>query len=277
MTSPIKPIMSCERFSDTLADFLEHEVSATTRADLEAHALSCDVCGPLLADLRKLRMDAADLEPLVPSRDLWAGIAARIAAPVVSIGTSANEQRPFVSRRRTSVWVGLAAAGLVAVTATATYQITKQSLTNQKATTAPVPRPTVVTATLSSPAVDSATRPTAPAPNAVRGAESKPSGVAPTAKVALASNPTGKLSAAETYDTEIARLRHVVNRRRNDLDSATVAVLEKNLHIIDDAIAQCRKALEKDPSSSYLNESLTEALDNKVQLLRAAATLPAGL
>ncbi len=54
-------------------------------------------------------------------------------------------------------------------------------------------------------------------------------------------------------------------------------MLEKNLHIIDDAIAQCRKALEKDPSSSYLNESLTEALDNKVQLLRAAATLPAGL
>ena len=44
-----------------------------------------------------------------------------------------------------------------------------------------------------------------------------------------------------------------------------------------DAIAQCRKALKLDPSSAYLHESLNEALDNKVQLLRAAATLPSGL
>jgi hypothetical protein len=271
MTSPIKPIMSCERFSDTLADFLEHEVSAATRGEMEAHAVSCDECGPLLADLRQLRVDAANLEPLAPSRDLWAGIATRIEAPVVSIGASHGEQRA-VSRRRTSAWVGLAAAGLVAVTATATYQITKQSLANQHSPAAGLSRPAAVTATLSSPVTDTSTRSASPAA-AVPEAKS----ATPAVKVALASNPTGKLSAAETYDAEIARLRHVVNRRRNDLDSSTVAVLEKNLHIIDDAIAQCRKALEKDPSSSYLNESLTEALDNKVQLLRAAATLPAGL
>jgi hypothetical protein len=274
MTSPIKPIMSCERFSDALADFLEYEVSAATRADMEAHAVSCDDCGPLLADLRQLRVDAANLEPLAPSRDLWAGIAARIEAPVVSIGAPHTEQLRPASRRRTSVWVGLAAAGLVAVTATATYQITKQSLANPRSGAAGMPRPAVVTATLSSPSIDT-TAAASPVRATVPAVEAKPA--TPTARVALASNPTGKLSAAETYDAEIARLRHVVNRRRNDLDSSTIAVLEKNLHIIDDAIAQCRKALEKDPSSSYLNESLTEALDNKVQLLRAAATLPAGL
>jgi hypothetical protein len=92
--------------------------------------------------------------------------------------------------------------------------------------------------------------------------------------VSLASNPAGKLSPAATYDMEISRLRQVVDHRRATLDSTTLAVLEKNLRIIDEAIAQCKQALELDPSSAYLNESLTSALDDKVQLLRAAATLP---
>jgi hypothetical protein len=268
MTNPIKPIMSCEQFSDTLADFLEHDVSESRRAEMDAHALTCEDCGPLLADLRKLRVDAANLEPLTPSRDLWAGIAERIETPVVSIGTPAGDRERAVSRRRASVWIGLAAAGLIAATATATYHITRQSLANR--TIAAASRPTPVVATLTSPPADSSAKTTAPVPN-TKSSAAKPA----TASTALARNESGRLSAAETYDMEISRLRHVVDRRRGDLDSSTVAVLEKNLRIIDEAIAQCRGALAKDPSSSYLNESLTDALDDKVQLLRAAATLPA--
>lgn len=273
MTSPVQPTMSCERFNDALGDFLERELTEAERARMEAHALACEDCGPLLADLRKLRIDAANLEELAPSRDLWSGIAARIETPVVSIGTTSDRHRA-IARRRTSLWVGLAAAGLVAVTATATYQITRQSLAS-KTVVAAAPQPATTTAALTSPVVDSATStpkdPTA-APTVSGSPNAKPAPVAAT--VALANN---KLSPAQTYDMEISRLRQVVDRRRGNLDSSTVAVLEKNLRIIDDAIAQCRKALAQDPSSSYLNESLTEALDNKVQLLRAAATLPAGL
>jgi len=273
MTSPIKPMMSCERFHDSLADFLEREVSETTRAEMETHALSCDDCGPLLADLRKLRIDAANLPELAPSRDLWAGIAARIETPVVSIGTTTGEHARVTRRRRKTAWMGLAAAGLVAATATATYQITKQSLTNQQpVVVAAAAQPTP---TLTSPAPD--TNAPAPTSRASRPATVKRTPASAPATMTLASNPTGKLSPAQTYDMEISRLRRVVDRRRNDLDSATVAVLEKNLHIIDDAIAQCKKALQQDPSSAYLNDSLNEALDNKVQLLRAAATLPSGL
>ena len=278
MTSPIKPMMSCERFNDSLADFLEREVSETTRAEMETHALSCDDCGPLLADLRKLRIDAANLPELAPSRDLWAGIAARIETPVVSIGTTTGEHARVTRRRRTTAWVGLAAAGLVAATATATYQITKQSFRNQNPVVATMTAQAPV-ATLSSPTVDtSIAKPTVTTgttqPVTVKRA---PAAATAPATVTLASNPTGKLSPAQTYDMEISRLRRVVDRRRNDLDSSTVAVLEKNLHIIDEAIAQCKKALQQDPSSAYLNDSLNEALDNKVQLLRAAATLRSGL
>ena len=56
MTSPT---LSCEQFADALADFLERDVDEATRARMDSHALSCDDCGPLLADLRSLRIDAA--------------------------------------------------------------------------------------------------------------------------------------------------------------------------------------------------------------------------
>lgn len=279
MTSPVQPIMSCERFSDALADFLERDVPESVRAQMESHALLCEACGPLLADLRRLRIDAANLEELTPGRDLWAGISARIETPVVSIGTPASDRQRGAGRRRTSVWIGLAASGLVAVTATATYQITRQSLAKQPASVATPNRVATTTAVLTSSPVDSTFGKTTGKPNETPAAGRTPQIAAKpalpaTATVSLANN---KLSPAQTYDLEISRLRRVVDRRRSDLDSTTIAVLEKNLHIIDDAIAQCRKALAQDPSSSYLNESLTDALDNKVQLLRAAATLPAGL
>lgn len=283
MTDPVRSTISCERFNDTLADFLERDVSESTRAEMESHALACEACGPLLADLRKLRIDAANLEELAPSRDLWSGIAVRIEAPVVSIGTPASDRDHVASRRRSSVWIGLAAAGLVAVTATATYLITRQSMA--KATVvATSSRPAISTpATDSSPAPErsvavkepaSSAAPASATPSQRPGVATPRSATPAPATVSLASNPTGKLSPAATYDMEISRLRQVVDGRRATLDSATLAVLEKNLRIIDEAIAQCKQALKLDPSSSYLNESLTSALDDKVQLLRAAATLP---
>jgi hypothetical protein len=88
MTTPIRE-MSCDQFADTLADFLEREVPESTRAAMESHALGCVDCGPLLADLRKLRVDSANLGELVPERDLWAGVAERIETPVVAIGGQA--------------------------------------------------------------------------------------------------------------------------------------------------------------------------------------------
>lgn len=292
MTSPLKPIMSCERFSEMLPDLLEREVPDGTRAEMEAHALVCDECGPLLADLRKLRIDAANLGDLAPGRDLWSGIAARIETPIVSIGAAARDRNQMTRRRRRAIGLGLAAAGLIAVTAITTYQITRQSFENQRGTgdIASLPTTAAPAAAAASLAANGGSTASAPvagiADTAVRGlvtpaARKAPQTTqatqAPTPAVSLASNVSSKLSPAQTYDLEISRLRLVVDRRRADLDSTTVAVLERNLRIIDDAIAQCRQALETDPSSMYLNESLIDALDNKVELLRTAASLPSAL
>jgi len=254
--------VSCDDFANALSGFLERDVPESVRATLEAHALSCNDCGPLLADLRKLRLDAANMPELAPSRDLWAGIAERIETPVVEIGTrNADRGTPV---RRSWVASGLAAAALVGITATTTYVLTKKSNGTAVAPAATAPAAAVATvATLTSPVV--ANRPTSQQASAPTSQPvNKPAAV-------LASN---KPTAQQTYDLEIGRLRKIVDRRRGDLDSVTVAVLEKNLRIIDNAIAQCRVALRKDPASSYLNESLNDALDNKVQLLRTAAGLP---
>jgi hypothetical protein len=92
----------------------------------------------------------------------------------------------------------------------------------------------------------------------------------------VTTSPATMSPAQVTYDREIERLRTIVDERRTQLDTATIAVIEKNLKVIDQAIAQSRAALAKDPASWFLNDQLNRALDKKVELLRTVALLPAG-
>jgi hypothetical protein len=267
------PTITCERFNEHLADFLERAMSEPTRAAMESHAVGCEDCGPLLGDLRRLRIDAANLPELVPSRDLWSGIASRIEAPVLSLPGSGSVR----ARRWTNPLVlGLAAAGLVAITATVTHWVeggrigggpVNRATGGRPANTALRQTPTV------SPAIAVAAADSGPPVNRSTGQPASPVNRSTGQPVQLASN---KPSAEQTYDREIARLLVVYNQRRPNLDSTTVAVVKKNLKIIDDAIAQTRIALRRDPASQYLMESLNDAFDTKVELLRKVAMLPSG-
>lgn len=265
------PTITCERFNEQLGDFLERAVSEPARAAMESHALDCEQCGPLLADLRRLRIDAANLPELTPSHDLWSGIAERIAAPVVALPGA----HPASRRWSRPAYYGLAAAALIVVTATITHRFD-----GGPAGVSTGQAPAVRTAAVSpdsGASVDSGKAVAAPAA-AVGGSASESSRPAVrrsagSSATRLASN---KPSAEQTYDREIARLLVVYNQRRPDLDSATVAIVKKNLKIIDDAIAQTKLALRRDPASQFLIESLNDAFDTKVQLLRKAAMLPSG-
>ena len=261
MTNP----MTCDQFADHLADYLEGDLDATTRVAMETHASSCAECAVLLADLRKLAVDATNLPELSPAHDLWAGIAARIETPVVELKNDRTVERwNGGTERRTSrtsrLWIGLAAAGLVAVTATITHEVTKRSMVAATPAQTVSVQPKPDTARSTPPATQVANADTVPA---LRRSTVPPSRLA-----------SAKPSAEQTYAAEIARLRTVLARRRPQLDSSTVAVVEHNLQVIDDAIVQCRRALQRDPASRFLMESLNDALDTKVQLLRTAAALP---
>ena len=56
------------------------------------------------------------------------------------------------------------------------------------------------------------------------------------------------------------------------LDPETVRVVEENLQVIDDAIAEARAALARDPANGYLFRHLDQTLTRKVDLLRRAAS-----
>ncbi len=273
MTNPT----SCDRFADHLAELLEKTLDEPTRAELEAHAISCGTCGPLLGDLRKLQSDAANLPELAPSRDLWSGIEARIETPVVELKSGGTVER-WNGGTRSRLWLGLAAAGLVAVTATITHVVTKQSLVVVGAAHTVVELPALGD-TINHPAANAA-------PSASKGDRSNDPALqrssAPAfqrSAVPALRRPTtiqvsNKLTAEQTYDQEIARLRIVLAARRPQLDSSTVAIIDHNLQVIDTAIDQCRKALRQDPASRFLLESLDGAMNDKVTLLRTAAALP---
>jgi hypothetical protein len=75
------------------------------------------------------------------------------------------------------------------------------------------------------------------------------------------------------FDEAVADLQQTLEAGRGRLDPETIRVLETNLEAIDRAIAQCREALEADPSSVYLNTYLAETRRRKLELLRRATAL----
>ena len=93
------------------------------------------------------------------------------------------------------------------------------------------------------------------------------SGVDTDGKLVLVTNPD------VVYEREITALRTIVNERFTELDSATVAVLKRNLDIIDKAIDESRQALALDPSSRALSSSLERAVESKLALMRRVALL----
>ena len=263
----------CEEFAERLADVLERDVDEATRAALELHALSCADCGSLLADIRKLRIDASSLPELVPARDLWEGIAQRIDAPVIPLRSGDTERLRYGSRWPRWAAMAAAAAVLIALTSTSTYFITVHGVRTPTNVAANHPRPTLDSSRQPG-AAGTPVATVATTPESARAAApvSEPKATPGTAVVRMVN---AKPSAEQVYSSEIARLRTIVARRRAQLDPVTISVIERNLKVIDDAIAQCRLALAKDPASRFLMESLNNALETKVELLRTATMLPA--
>ena len=282
--------MSCERFESRLADLLEGDVDAITRAAMESHAARCDTCGPLVADLRRLTSEAAALPLLRPSRDLWEGIEARIATPVVPLSVARGDARPVPMTHprfdRRLAPLAAAAAILVVATAGITHLATRRAYESAD-TVASAPAVTAPVVERTFDATPAATDPSAPvngtATLASRPTE-QPDVYELAERAALAAPRTTATNAGDvdpqrriidsTYAAEIGQVERVLQSRRRELDPVTVEILERNLRLIDGAIRESRAALARDPGSAFLNEELTGALNQKLELLRIAATLP---
>ena len=72
----------CAAFAAALPDYLDGALTGEADGSARAHIVSCDSCRTLVRDLERIRVRAAALPVQRPSTDLWAGIEARIQAPL---------------------------------------------------------------------------------------------------------------------------------------------------------------------------------------------------
>ena len=248
-----------DRFTDRLSDYLDGHLEAGERHELEAHLETCSVCSSALEDLRGLVGMARALPDRPPAADLWPGIAARIGVRVPrSMEAPVTAQRA-ATRRGLLDWLGgritvtfpqaaAAAAILVALAGVSAWLAFGRAPSPASRDVAAVRR--------------------APAPTT--GADA---GGPTTAGIA-----SGPALAATTgfdprYDATIAELQRVLAEERSHLDPSTVRVLERNLAIIDQSVAEARRAVEADPSNVYLRNHLASVMKRKADLLRTPAML----
>ena len=173
-----------------------------------------------------------------PSRDLWPGVASRIASTPFSASTT-----PMTSvstgRRLTfsPAALVLAASLLIAVTSGLTWLVARQPAGGNAAADGPVIQ-------------------------AYGLPEESTNGQIVQANFADAQ-----------FNAAVTDLEQILRDERDRLDPRTVLVIERNLKAIDDAIQEARMALNNDPANPYLNSHLADARRRKIDLLRHATTL----
>lgn len=279
--------LTCADCDELFLDYFEGDLDAATRASVDVHAGSCARCQGLVRDIAGIRNQASALPDLAPSKDLWQGIEARIQPAVVSIGAR-REAHSGIPRRM----LFAAAAALVVVTSSVTYVATSRSIGKgprpvrvvENPRAVPVSGATDETSSGSAAAATENAAPVVEAENETPRVESAPGRSTPkqvrvirepAAATALVSRTTAPMSASEiALAGEIGQLQDLLKQKRNQLDPATVQVVEDNLYLIDVAVKQARAALARDPASGFLTGRLDNALQKKVELLRTVALLP---
>lgn len=239
--------MSTHPATDRLSALLDGDLDLAERADIDAHLALCAECRGLVADLETLQGAAASwaAAAAAPSTDLWPGIAARLTArpetaTVTPFVTPAVMPVPWY-RRRISLGVpelALAASLAAAIGATLVWR---------QAPAAPA-------------------TPADAAPIVAQFDSLEPDDA-----VVVPAN-----FADAQYDAAVGDLERVLRDHRDRLDPRTVIVLERNLRVIDDAIADARQALAGDPANALLNAHLAGARQRKLDLLRRAALITEG-
>ena len=83
----------------------------------------------------------------------------------------------------------------------------------------------------------------------------------------------GVLTAERDYEQAAAALMQTLEQDREALSPETLKVVEENLLLIDNALADVRRALEKDPASRELTSLLTATHRRKLETLQRVVRL----
>lgn len=226
---------ACERYLNAIQELVDGTLGPIRRAELELHLESCDGCRELARDLQVIASAAEALPALNPPERVWSELSGRLRAE----GRAAAGPAP-VARHRSIGLLAIAAA-LTVLVGGSLYLLQRQR------SPATPPAPVASTAT--------------PA--------ATPDSAAPSGNPAPA-------SPVQTVDvaTELALTeKHFQNaiEQASTTDPATAAVLQKNLLVVNEAIAESRKALEANPQSG--STQLYEVLKQKIRFLQDTIAL----
>jgi hypothetical protein len=209
-------------------------LGAIRRADLEAHLDTCEDCRALLADLERLHEATRDLGELPLPDGAWLQIAGRLRQEGRVQAPERPAPRRFVPSR--VAVLALAAALILAVG---------------------------MSLVLLLPETRRQTPPAAPVPQATQ----------PVDQQAVEAAQTEVDQAQKQMETAIAHMEQITRANQRALDPTTAATLDKNLGIIDQAIAETRAAVKTEPTSVTARGALFGALKQKVAVLQDTIAL----
>lgn len=229
-----------EMWSDRLSAYLDGELKNAERGRLEAHIAECAACAVTLAELREVMARAATLTDAPPAHDLWPAIEAQLAPR----GATARPERgrvvagPSWWGRRFELGLpqlAAAAALLVVLSAGVMWMVMRGG--------------------------------------ALPGSHGVASGSGSDVIAVPASDGINASLDNPRYDAAVTELEQALSEGKGKLDPRTLAVVQHNLQIIDNAIADARRAVAADPGNTWLRSHLAATMKKKVELLRSATML----
>lgn len=237
--------MNCSLYRQSVQDLVDGSIGPIRRAELERHLETCEACRALAADLQTIHDTAGALEPLPVADRVWLQIAGRLHQQ----GRVAAPQRAArpLSRARHVGLLAIAATLMLAVAGSIFVLFPEFRANNQPASQA--------------------------APDAL-GVGADAAG----AEDVVKSIESEFRLAEEHYQNAIAKLEGAArvdpaSPEAAAIDPQTAAMLQKNLQVIDQAIAESRVALRTEPQSVPARDSLFDGLKRKVGLLQDTIAL----
>ena len=231
--------MACEKYLNSIQEAVDGTLGSIRRAELDQHLAECAACRALRHDLQRIHDAAADLPAIAPPDRAWLQIAGRLRLE----GRIREDAAPprQAARRPYVAWLAIAAALVLAAGSAIVLLIPRD---------------------------------TAPAVTSAGSTASAPGGAGAPAPEAASAEAVNAVEAAQAqFEKAIADLEKVAKANQQALDANTSATIEKNLGILDQAIADNRAAVKSEPASVAARETLFDALRQKVSLLQDTISL----
>ena len=226
--------MNCQDYRDAIAEFVDGALDPARQRELERHVEGCPACRALVADLKSIQAAAFTLDRIELPPHILPSLKARLAEEPLPAARGRLLAFPG-SRTARLAWFA-AAAALIAITTAGILSLRRPDAMH-----------TTEQAAVATPAADS--------------------------DDAVASVQAELQLATEHYEKAIQQLEQIARSENGTLDPQVAAVFQRNLQVIDQAIGESRAALQTQPTSADVQESLFDAMRSKVALLQQTVEL----